>query len=35
MSLMDEDLTLSKFGVSGPHVVTEGMGAQDIRVDAL
>lgn len=35
MSLMDEDLTLSKFGVTGPHVDMEGMGAADMRVDPL
>lgn len=35
MSLMDDDLTLSKFGVTGPHVGAEGMGMAGVRVDAL
>lgn len=36
MSLMDDDLTVSKFGIAGPHVGMEGMGApQDMRVEAL
>ena len=35
MSLMDDDLTISKFGVSGPHVAMQGMGAPDMRVDPL
>ena len=35
MSLMDDDLTMSKFGVSGPHVGVEGMGATGMRVDPL
>lgn len=35
MSLMDDDLTLSKFGVTGPHVGMDGMGTTDLRVDVL
>ncbi|KAK4501196.1 hypothetical protein PRZ48_007003 [Zasmidium cellare] len=35
MSLMDDDLTMSKFGVTGPHVAMEGMGTTDMRVDPL
>lgn len=35
MSLMDEDHTLSKFGLTGPHVGAEGMGAPGIRVEPL
>ncbi|CAK3936466.1 Transcriptional regulator RFX1 [Lecanosticta acicola] len=30
MSLMDEDLTMSKFGVTGPHVAMEGVSATDL-----
>ncbi|KAK4543088.1 hypothetical protein LTR36_005865 [Oleoguttula mirabilis] len=35
MSLMDDDLTMAKYGVAGPHVGMEGMGAADMRVDPL
>ena len=35
MSLMDDDLTMSKYGITGPHVGAEGMGLSGVRVDAL
>ena len=35
MSMMDDDLTTKTFGVSGPHVGMEGMGASGVRVDPL
>ncbi|KAI7666586.1 hypothetical protein KC319_g6888 [Hortaea werneckii] len=36
MSLMDEDLTATKFGITGPHVAMQGMGApQEMRVEPL
>ena len=35
MSLMDDDLTMSKFGLSGPHVGMEGMNSADMRVEPL
>ena len=35
MSLMDDELTLHKFGVTGPHVTMEGMRAPDMCVDPL
>lgn len=35
MSLMDDDLTMSKFGVAGPHIGMEGMGMTDMRIDPL
>ncbi|KAK5135913.1 hypothetical protein LTR08_004371 [Meristemomyces frigidus] len=35
MSLIDDDLTMSKFGGTGAHVEMDGMGAPDMRVDPL
>ncbi|WPH00710.1 Hypothetical protein R9X50_00354000 [Acrodontium crateriforme] len=35
MSLMDDDLTFAKLGVTNPHVGMEGMGAPDMRVEPL
>lgn len=35
MSLMDDDLTMSKFGVTGPHIGMEGMGMTDMRIETL
>ncbi|UJO18592.1 Transcriptional regulator RFX1 [Fulvia fulva] len=35
MSLMDDDLTMSKFGVTGPHVAMDGMGTNDMGMNPL
>jgi regulatory factor X len=35
MSMMDDDLAMSKYGVPGPHVGMDGMGPTDIRVDPI
>ncbi|EME43198.1 hypothetical protein DOTSEDRAFT_132769 [Dothistroma septosporum NZE10] len=35
MSLMDDDLTMSKFGVTGPHVAMDGMGTDDMGMNSL
>jgi len=35
LSLMDDDLTVARFGMTGPHVGMMGMGATDMRVDPL
>lgn len=35
MSLMDDDLTMSKFGATGPHVGMDGMGVGEMRVNPL
>lgn len=35
MSLMDEDLTVKSFGLSGPHIGMEGMGAVGTHIDPI
>lgn len=35
MSLMDDDLTMAKFGITGAHIGQEGFGGADMGVNVL